>query len=140
MPFDDEEYFDDEWVDVYDSSGKKASLRHLATVRCHEKTYMILGSLEMGADERNALMLVREDHTVDGATEYVVANDKNEIESVIGQFVMRMLLDHMDDLPSELAQAMEDLMPPTDFAEDKCCTCSHQPGEFCFCDNPLYLQ
>jgi len=138
--FDDSELFEDEWVDVYDASGRKASLRHLATVRCNNKTYMILGSLQDDADEKGALMLIREDQTVDGATQFVVANDRSEIESVVGQFVLRVMMDHMDELPPEFSDE-PDWMDMTEMGDDtEACGCSHKPGEFCYCDDPMYLQ
>ncbi len=138
--FDDSELFDDEWVDVYDSAGRKASLRHLATVRCNNKTYMILGSLQDDMDEKGALMLIREERTVDGATEFVIANDQGEIENVVGQFVLKVLMNHMDELPSEISDELDQL-DPMDWEEPvEACGCSHKPGEFCYCDDPMYLQ
>ena len=103
-PFGDDEFFDDEWVDVYDVEGRKTSLRHLATVRLNGKTYMILGEITDEFPEKGRLMLVREDQTVDGMTEFVVAHDPQEVEYVIGHFAMRLLMDHIDQLPEELAQ------------------------------------
>jgi len=134
-PFDEDEFFDDEWVDVYDVAGHKASLRHLATIRCNEKNYMILGAVREGFEEKGALMLVREEQTVDGATEYVIANDEHEVEHVIGQFVMHILAEHMEELPPELSHEFTDL-PEMDDA----CGCVHLPGEFCYCNDPDYLQ
>ena len=135
-PFEEDEFFEDEWVDVYDVEGKKASLRHLATVRITGKTYMILGEQDE-FQEKGRLMVVREDQTVDGVTEYVVAHEESEIESVMGHFAMHLLMDHLDDLPDELAQELAQL----DMEEaDTLCGCSHRPGEFCFCGDEAYLQ
>lgn len=136
-PFEDDEFFEDEWVDVYDVEGKKASLRHLATVRIGGKTYMILGEQE-DFQEKGRLMLVREDQTVDGMTEYVVAHDEAEIERVMGHFAMHLLMDHLDELPDELAQEFEQMSLEEE--ADTPCGCSHRPGEFCFCGDAAYLQ
>lgn len=133
--FDDEEFFDDEWVDVYDVSGNKTSLRHLATVRCNEKNYMILGTDRDGFEEKGSLMLVREERTVDGATEYVVANDEKEVEHVIGHFVMHILAEHIDEMPPEFS---DEWMNLSDLHDD--CGCFHRPCEFCYCNDPDYLQ
>lgn len=135
-PFEEDEFFEDEWVDVYDVEGKKASLRHLATVRIAGKTYMILGEQE-DFQEKGRLMVVREEQTVDGMTQYVVTHEESEIEQVMGHFAMHLLMDHLDDLPDELAQELAQLgMEPSDTS----CGCSHRPGEFCFCGDEAYLQ
>ncbi|MBE5799299.1 MAG: hypothetical protein E7321_05040 [Clostridiales bacterium] len=138
-PFGEDEFFEDEWVDVYDAEGHKASVRHLATVRLGGKSYMILGEIEEDFQEKGRLMLVREDRTVDGALEYVVVHDVSEIERVIGHFAMHLLMDHIDQLPEGIADelAMMDLDMP-DFESD--CGCRHRAGDFCFCGNPDYLQ
>ena len=128
-PFDkDELLLDDEWVELCDLEGHRASFRHLATIGLDERVYMILGSPLDGMDEPGALMLIREDETVDDVCQYVVVNDKQEIEHVIGRFVMRLLTAHMDE---------------EDFAahdEESLCGCRHRAGEFCFCGDSTYLQ
>lgn len=146
-PFGDDEFFEDEWVDVYDVEGHKTSLRHLATVRLNGKTYMILGEITDEFPEKGRLMLVREDQTVDGMKEYVVAHDPQEVEHVIGHFTMRVLMDHIDQLPEELAHDLEnmdlqDMQPDDPDAPeyDVTCGCIHRPGEFCFCGDNGYLQ
>ena len=66
-PFDqDELLLEDEWVELCDLEGHKASFRHLATIGIDERVYMILGAMRDGMDEPGALMLVREDETADG--------------------------------------------------------------------------
>lgn len=135
-PFEEDEFFEDEWVDVYDAQGKKTSLRHLATVRISGNTYMILGEQE-DFEEKGRLMLVREDQTVDGVTQYVVAHDEAEVERVMGHFAMHLLMDHLDELPDDLVKEFEQM----DLEEaDMPCGCSHRPGEFCFCGIDAYLQ
>ena len=128
-PFDkDEMLLEDEWVELCDLEGHRASFRHLATIGLNEKVYMILGAMRDDTEEPGALMLIREDETADGVNQYVVVNDKREIEHVVGRFVMRLLKDHMNDV-----------MPEEDDGENPC-GCMHRPGEFCFCDDPAYLQ
>lgn len=128
-PFDkDELLLDDEWVELCDLEGHRASFRHLATIGLDERVYMILGTAQDGIEEPGALMLIREDETVDGVCQYVVVNDKEEIEHVVGRFVMRLLTSHMD----EEDIAVNGLENP--------CGCSHRAGDFCFCDDPTYLQ
>ena len=128
-PFDNDELLlDDEWVELSDVEGHRASFRHLATIGLNEKVYMILGAMREDAEEPGALMLVREDETADGANQYVVVNDKQEIEFVVGRFVMRLLTAHMD----EEMQEKEHMSPS--------CGCRHRPWEFCFCDDPAFLQ
>ena len=44
--FDDEDFtLEDEWVEISDGNGNKASLRHLATIQCDGKSYSVLGKL-----------------------------------------------------------------------------------------------
>ena len=119
---------EEEWVEISDGEGHKASLRHLATVRDGEKLYHVLGAFSSSDDGEAGLLLVREDDTADGAKEYVVASDEKEIASVVGSFVLRAI---------ELAVSEEDEEP-----EDGVCACGarHAPGEFCVCDDPELLQ
>ena len=140
-PFEEDEMFEDEWVDIYDVEGRKASLRHLATVRLTGKTYMILGEMQEDFQDKGRLVLVRQEQTVDGAVEHVIVHDDSEIERVIGHFAMHMLMEHMEQLPPELADELSqmdlDLQEDMDFID---CGCSHRPGEFCFCGDSAYLQ
>lgn len=129
-PFGEDELFDDEWVEICDIEGRKMPMRHLATLRMDRKTYILLEDGSEEARGEGAMMLVREDQTVDGALEYVVSNDEQEIERVIGRFAARIIeLRLREDLPdaeeTELTEA---------------CGCMHRPGEFCYCDDPAYLQ
>lgn len=140
-PFEEDEFFEDEWVDIYDVEGRKASLRHLATVRLAGKTYMILGEMQDDLADKGRLMLVRQEQTVDGAVQYVMTHDAAEIEQVMSHFAMHLLMEHLDELPDELARELEhmDLIAKAD-DPDEFCGCSHRPGEFCFCGDPAYLQ
>lgn len=132
-PFGEDELFDDEWVEICDIEGHRMSMRHLATMRLGEKTYILL---EDGSEEtrgEGAMMLVREDRTVDGAKEYVVSSDEQEIERVIGRFAAHLFEMTMqdDDMPG---------MDEHDMEMAEACGCAHRPGEFCYCDDPAYLQ
>lgn len=119
----------DEWVEVSDENGKKSAMRHLGTVRFAGKTYFVLGAVREGDEgevAEGALMLVRQDQTPDGAQEYVLANDANEIEHMVGRFVMDSLLEEM-----AAPQEEEQTWP---------CGQNHRPGEFCCCGMSEYLQ
>ena len=127
--FDDEDFtLEDEWVEISDNNGNKASMRHLATIQCDGKSYSVLGRLR-GAQEL-ALMHVREELKLDGDTEYVMVRDEQEIGHVIGRLIMRML-EQMIALEGE-NEAMDASFGP--------CGMRHAPGEFCCCDDPEYLQ
>ena len=140
-PFEEDEFFEDEWVDIYDAQGRKASLRHLATVGLDGNTYMILGEMQEDFQDKGRLVLVREDRTVDGAKEYVIVHDDSEIERVIGHFAMNLLMDHIDQLPPEIADELSQMdLQMQDEPLFSNCGCSHLPGEFCFCSDPAYLQ
>jgi len=138
--FEEDEYFEDEWVDVYDIEGHKASLRHLATVRISGKTYMILGEMHEDEPNKGRLMLIREEKTGDGATQYVVTHDESEIEQVMGHFAMHLLMEHLDELPPELAEELSAMDLEDEIELNAQCGYAHLPGEFCFCGDPAYLQ
>ena len=140
-PFEEDEFFEDEWVDIYDVEGRKASLRHLATVHLGGKTYMILGEMQDDLSDKGRLMLVRQEQTVDGAAQYVMTHDAAEIELVMSHFAMHLLMDRLDELPDDLARELEhmDMIARVD-DQNESCGCSHRPGEFCFCGDPAYLQ
>ena len=122
-PFDTE---DEEWVEICDSDGKCSPMRHLATVSFSGKVYHVLGSVD--GDDEHGLVLVREDHTVDGAQEYVITEDEHEIEDVVGRFVMQSVMRMIE-------HAMQEA-----HSEECPCGMPHRPGEFCFCTDPNYLQ
>ena len=119
-----------EVVEISDASGRKVEMCYLATVEYSGKLYHILGTVhEDEADEQmenDRLLLVRQDCTPDGAQEYVVTEDENEIEQVFGQYVMETLLDEIGELSEE-----EATWP---------CGENHRAGEFCFCGQSEYLQ
>ena len=124
------EHDDEEWVEICDAEGKRSAMRHLATVSVGGKNYFVLGAsreAEAGVME-HGLMLVREDETVDGAHEYVVAEDDEEIENVVGHFIAHAI--------------MEMIAHAASIAEEADCPCGikHRAGEFCVCDNPDFLQ
>lgn len=140
-PFEEEEFFEDEWVDVYDVEGRKASLRHLATIRHEGNSYMILGEAPEAFEDKGRLMLVREEQTVDGVTQYVMVHDASEIEQIMSRFAMHLLMDHLDELPPEIAREIEQMDLTAKISDmDESCGCSHGAGEFCFCGIPAYLQ
>ena len=129
-PFDqDELLLDDEWVELCDLEGHRASFRHLATIGLNDKVYMILGDMRDGMQAPGALMLVREDETADGLNQYVVVNDKQEIEFVVRRFAARLLTDGIMD--EEIYE---------EEPQEESCGCRHRPWEFCFCDDPAFLQ
>lgn len=125
--FDDDDFtLEDGWVEISDALGNKAALRHLATIQCEGKSYSVLGKLR--SENELALMLVREDTKLDGASEYVMVRDEREIEHVVGRLVMRMLMQML----AKEQEAQEPSVGP--------CGMIHAPGEFCCCDDPEYLQ
>lgn len=129
-PFEEDElFFDDEWVEVSDIDGHKAALRHLATIRCDEQTYFVLGAVRR-SDGARALMLVREEMTADGTNEHVIVRSEHEIERVVEVYVRHMIEEHLDQ-----AAEFDDLPD-----EPEACGLCHLPGEFCYCDDPAYLQ
>ena len=125
------EHDDAEWVEICDAEGKRSSMRLLATIGFAGKNYYILGAQREGEDgeEEHGLLLLREDQTIDGAQEYVIADDESEIENVVGRFVMQSI---MKMVARTMAEASE--------TEECPCGLKHSPSEFCYCDNPDYLQ
>lgn len=124
---------EDEWAEISDIQGRKALFRHLATVHFDEKTYHVLGAVREDQPNQRALMLVREEETADGALQHVIVNSEQEIEYIIGQFVARILDRHLEEASVyEEDDMMDDLRDA--------CGCYHKAGEFCYCDDPAYLQ
>ncbi len=133
---------DEERVEICDIEGRRLSMRHLVTLNVGGKTYMLLADDEVGRPGMSALMLVREERTADGAQEYVISVDDQEIERVMervaeGMFAMRMEAVDQDfsdfsDFPPEADEAFPD--------EDGVCLSAHSPLEFCYCGDPNYLQ
>lgn len=119
---------DEEWVEVRDADGRKAALRHLATIRCGERTYLVLGAVKESDDggSEGGFLLVRRDETLDGEQEYIVTNDESEIENVVGSIVMNAILSQIGDEPQERGVCG--------------CGLPHEPGDFCYCDQNKYLQ
>ena len=122
--------YENEWVVVIDGSGKTVTMRYLATVEYSGKTYFVLSSMSdentLEFDDGNDLLLVREELTPDGALEYVVAHEEDEIEQVFGQYVMDSLMEEIED--------------PCESEETWACGENHGCGEFCYCGENGYLQ
>ena len=105
---------DEEWVEICDADGKRSSMRRLAEVSFGGKNYHVLGAVrqdELG-DEEHGLVLVREDQTVDGAQEYVITEDEEEIEHVVG----RIQVDHLS-FAFEKGFALDDISFEVDSGE-----------------------
>ena len=130
---------EEEWVEISDGEGHTAALRHLATVRDGEKTYHVLGayaSQENGDEQEGGFLLIREDATADGAQQYVVASDGNEVERVIGSFVL-----HAIALFAAAQDEEEDEAYGEPQEAERCaCGEAHAPGEFCVCGQSELLQ
>ena len=119
---------DEEWVEISDGEGRKASMRILSTVHMDSHDYYVLGNPKEqdGRVEIDGFLIVREDETPDGAKQYVVAQDEDEIERVVGGFVVQRIL-------RGIAEAGEE-------EESAPCGGHHAPGEFCVCGDPELLQ
>ena len=119
-----------EWVVVSDGNGKTVTMRYLATVEYSGKTYFVLSSIcdenTFEFADENDLLLVREELTPDGALEYVVAHEEDEIEQVFGQYVMDSLMEEIED--------------PCETEETWACGENHHWYEFCYCGESEYLQ
>lgn len=117
----------EDWVEICDEHGQKTAFRRLATITHAGRTYFVLCSIPEDEDDSSegALLLLREEATVDGVKQYVIARDEKEIERVIGSYILEELFDCMDFSP-----------------KDDFCVCGrhHRPGEFCFCGIEEYLQ
>jgi len=125
-PFERED--EEELVEICDSDGKRAAMRHLATIGMGDRVYHVLGALD--EEDEHGFLLIREERTSDGAQEYIVTNDEREIEHVIGRFIMESIM-HVISEAME-ADEWEDGISP--------CGMKHRPGEFCVCGQPDYLQ
>ena len=116
-----------EWVVVSDGNGKTVTMRYLATVEYSGKTYFVLSSIcdenTFEFADENDLLLVREELTPDGALEYVVAHEEDEIEQVFRQYVMDSLMEEIEETEETWA-----------------CGENHRCDEFCYCGESEYLQ
>ena len=132
---------EEEGVEVSDSEGHTAALRHLATVRDGEKTYHVLGAFSPQEDGEgeSGFLLIREDATADGAQQYVVASDEGEVERVIGSFVLHAVALFAASQDEEDEDEFEWEDEPL---EAPLCPCgeAHAPGEFCVCGQSELLQ
>ena len=125
------EFDDEQWVEICDADGKRSAMRLLATIGFGGKNYFILGAHgeNEDGDEERGLILLREDQTIDGAQEYVIADDEDEIENVVGRFVMQ-----------SIARMIEKVIPDIEADNECACGVKHRPGEFCVCGETDYLQ
>lgn len=133
---------DEEWVEICDIEGRRLSMRHLVTLNVGGKTYMLLADDEVGRPGMSALMLVREERTADGAQEYVISVDDQEIERVMERVAEGMFAMRMEAVDQDFSD-FSDFLPEADEAfpdEDGVCLSAHSPLEFCYCGDPNYLQ
>lgn len=124
---------EEEWVEISDMDGRKAAMRHIATVRYDGNIYFILGAVRQGGDgeEAKGLLLVRMDEEEDGSVRYTATQDEGEIEHVIGSCVLGAILSHLSSEGDEAFPSFEGALP---------CAEQHGPMEFCYCDESHYLQ
>ena len=128
--FDEEElYAEEEWVEISDIEGRKASYRHLATVRMDDLVYHVLGE-----EKKKSLMLVREEKMADGASQYVIASNEHEVRRVVERFVMHAIEAHLQEHEEELQDGF------VGEGMSEACGYRHVAGDFCYCDDPVYLQ
>lgn len=120
---------EEEWVEICDATGKKSAMRFLATVQHDGKNYFILCAADPdeSSDADENFMLIREECTVDGEYEYVIAVDEDEIGSVVDTYIAHALFEFLE----ENIHIADDSSP---------CGIRHHAGEFCACDIPELLQ
>lgn len=123
---------DDDWLEVSDGDGRKASMKHLATVQFEGKNYMILGAVKENAEgePEGGVLVLREENASDRHKIGVIERDREKIERIIGTFIMKTIAEHIAgeedffDLPQE----------------ESACGMTHLPGEYCVCCDPNFLQ
>ena len=123
---------DGDWFVVSDDDGRESSMKHLATVVHNGKTYVILGAVKDGPSgaPEGGILLLREEYVSENQKVYSVERDRSIAEHIIGSFIMRTLAEHF-------AQNMDSCDEPD---SQSACGMNHLPGDFCYCDDPQYLQ
>lgn len=128
---------EEEWIEICDADGQRVSMHRIAIVCYKENTYLILGAVRENdeGEEEGGLLLIRKEETEGGAIQYTLIQDEDEVEHVVGGFVIHALLDRMAEEDEE-----EGLFEPASPRAEVPCLEQHGPMTFCCCGDPDYLQ
>lgn len=123
---------DDDWLEVSDIDGHRAAMKRIGSVQLDGETYLILGAVKESStgEPEGGILVVREKLMQGNQQAYVVEHSREKIERIVGTFIMRTISEHM-------VQEEEFADMPDEFFN---CGMQHAHGEFCFCNDPQYLQ
>ena len=96
----------DEWVEICDASGRRAAMRHLATLSVSGKTYFVLGA--GGQDEDGQIIRFRQSATIAYQGETYVLLSCEEAAGGFEQGESLIMLSTTDESSESCYQSLED--------------------------------
>lgn len=126
---------DEEWVEIQDDEGRPTAMRHLATIEFQERLYHLLCAVrENNATQGEAgLLLIREEISADGTKRLLMMQDDEEITRMLGGFMLHTILERASSQEPSSEFSLDEMKKPS-------CGHAHAPDEFCYCDDPRFLQ
>ena len=125
---------ENERIEILDDNGNSVVYRPMAIIGAGEEVLYVFGAVRNDIEKRQRqlrLMIVRREGTKEGqASRYVVCENNKELEQIVSSYIKQIV---------EQA-ARRHMMQEEDGSAEVCCDESHGVFEFCYCDQPEYLQ
>ena len=126
---------ENERIEILDDNGNTIVFRPMAVIGAGEEMLYVFGSVRDDAEKRQRqlrLMIVRKEETVKGrASQYVICENNKELEKLVTSYMKQII---------EQAVARNTGLLDEEIQLDEQCEEEHGPFEFCYCDQPDYLQ
>lgn len=126
---------ENERIEILDDNGNTIVFRPMAVIGAGEEMLYVFGSVRDDAEKRQRqlrLMIVRKEETAKGkASQYVICENSKELEKLVTSYMKQII---------EQAVARNTGVIDEEILLDEKCEAEHGPFEFCYCDQPDYLQ
>lgn len=129
-PFD----IENERIEIPDDEGNTLVFRPVAVVGNDEEMYYVFGAmktLDDGQTRQMRLMFMKKEEEANGVTRFVACENEREVEHIVGTYLRQA----METIARKVAQQSEEVL-----ASDSECGEAHGVWEFCYCNQPEYLQ
>lgn len=125
---------ENERIEILDDNGNNVVYRPMAIIGAGEEVLYVFGAVRNDVEKRQRqlrLMIVRREETQAGkASRYVICENNKELEQIVSSYMKQIV---------EQA-ARKHMLQEDDEEKADQCDMHHGVFEFCYCDQPEYLQ
>lgn len=129
-PFD----IENERIEIPDDEGNTLVFRPVAVVGNDEEMYYVFGAmktLDDGQTRQMRLMFMKKEEEANGVTRFVACENESEVQHIVGTYLRQA----MESIARKVAQQSGEPLP-----DESECGEPHGVWEFCYCNQPEYLQ